>query len=626
MTRMFDPARWGIDEGYWDVSGNRHETPGHTIDRIFEAMGANRTEPPPSRAVTVRLDHPLPPVPRGRVVLEDGGDVAVEGPLPADLPTGYHWFEGGEGESFSLIVSPGRCPLPAGESWGFATQLYAARSEHSWGMGDLADLRRLVAWSSGLGAGLVVVNPLHATAPVLPQQPSPYFAGSRCFLNPLYIAVEEVPGASDVVAIERLGEGARRLNDGRLIDRDRVWSLKSEALQAIFAAALERGMPEEFTRFKDSCGQVLEEFATYCALSELLGARWPDWPEVYRHPAKPAVREFASSTEGSRRVAFHAWLQWLVDAQLGGAADAFPGGTVGLVADLAVGVDGSGADGWLFQDDFASGMSVGAPPDEFNTKGQNWGLTPFDPWRLRAGAYRPWIESLRSAMRHSGGIRVDHVMGLFRLYWVPSGCDPDEGAYVRYPHHDLLNILALEAHRAGAAVVGEDLGTVEDSVRADLSERDVLSYRLWWFEPQPPAAWPRKALGAVTTHDLPTIAGVFDGSDLEAQRRLGLEPNEESSQKLRENLLEKTGCDERADVAMVIERAYADLSRAPCLLLAASLEDAVAVPERPNIPGTIDEWPNWRMALPFSIEEIESHPLPAAIAKHLNRSAGGEET
>jgi 4-alpha-glucanotransferase len=258
-------------------------------------------------------------------------------------------------------------------------------------------------------------------------------------------------------------------------------------------------------------------------------------------------------------------------------------------------------------------------------------------------------------MRHSGAIRVDHVMGLFRLFWIPSGSEPSEGAYVRYPHHDLLNILALEAHRAGSAVVGEDLGTVEDSVRADLAERDVLSYRVWWFEPEPPEAWPRKALGAVTTHDLPTIAGVLDGSDLEAQRRLGLDPNEESSQKLRERLLERTRSDERADVEpvdvepvdvepvdvepidvepidvepidvepidveMVIERAYADLGRAPCVLLAASIEDALAVPERPNMPGTVDEWPNWRMALPFSIEEIESHRLPGAIARHLNRS------
>ncbi|HUE60947.1 MAG TPA: 4-alpha-glucanotransferase [Acidimicrobiales bacterium] len=618
---MFDPARWGVDEGYWDVSGNRHETPLYTIDKVFEAMGASGAEPPPPRAVTVRLDHPLPPVPRGRVLLEDAGEISVEGPLPHDLPAGYHWFEGEEGESFSLIVSPGRCPLPAAASWGFATQLYAARSRGSWGMGDLADLRRLVSWSSGLGAGLVVVNPLHATAPVLPQQPSPYFAGSRCFLNPLYIAVEQVPGASHVVAIERFGENGRRLNEARIIDRDRVWSLKSEALQAIFAAALERGLPEEFLRFRESRGEVLEQFASYGALSELLGARWTDWPEVYRHPASGAVREFASSTEGSRRVAFHAWLQWLIDVQLGAAARAFRGTSVGLVADLAVGVDVSGADGWLFQDDFASGMSVGAPPDEFNTKGQNWALTPFDPWRLRVGAYRPWIEALRAAMRHSGGIRVDHVMGLFRLFWIPSGSDPSEGAYVRYPHHDMLNILALEAERAGAAVVGEDLGTVEDSVRADLRERDVLSYRVWWFEPEPPEAWPRKALGAVTTHDLPTVAGVFDGSDLEAQRRLGLAPNEESSRKLRQRLLERTGCGERSDLATVIERAYADLSRAPCLLLSVSIEDAVAVPDRPNMPGTIDEWPNWRVALPFSLEEIESQPLPAAIAEHLNRGA-----
>jgi 4-alpha-glucanotransferase len=279
----------------------------------------------------------------------------------------------------------------------------------------------------------------------------------------------------------------------------------------------------------------------------------------------------------------------------------------------------------MFQDVFAQGMEIGAPPDEFNTKGQNWALLPFDPWRLRGCGYRPWIESLRASLRNSGGIRIDHVMGLFRLFWIPSGTEPPEGAYVRYPHHDLLNILALEAYRAGATVVGEDLGTVEDSARADLSERNVLSYRVWWFEREPPASWPRNALGTVTTHDLPTIAGVLDNSDLDAQRRLGLHPNEEASMQLRQHLLHRTASTEESDTASVIERAYQDLSRAPCVLLAAGLEDALAVSERPNMPGTLSEWPNWRIALPFFLDEIETQSLPAAIAVYLNRNGKPSE-
>jgi 4-alpha-glucanotransferase len=622
---MLDATPWGIDNGYWDVSGNWRTTPEATIEKVLEAMGADGGEPPDARVVTVRLDHPLPAVPRGRVFLEDGGEIAVDGPLPHELPPGYQRFEGEGGESFSLIVSPGRCPLPSRKSWGFASQLYATRSAGSWGIGDLSDLRRFSGWSSELGAGLVVVNPLHATAPVVPQEPSPYFAGSRCFLNPLYLAVEEVPGASQVADVEALGAEARKLNDQRFIDRDRVWTIKAQALWALFASWRERGLPEDFVGFRRSRGQVLEDFAIYSALSEIHGARWVEWPEQYRHPAGHAIKAFASSPEGGSRITFHAWLQWLLDLQLAAAARAFPSDGLGVIADLAVGVDGAGADGWLFQDEFAAGMSVGAPPDEFNTLGQNWALLPFDPWRLRSGGYRPWVEALRAAMRHAGGIRIDHVMGLFRLFWIPSGTEPGAGAYVRYPHHDLLNILALEAHRADASVIGEDLGTVEDAVREDLGGRDVLSYRVWWFEPEPPGAWPKKALGAVTTHDLPTIAGVFDDSDFEAQKRIGMNPNEESSRKLRERLLERTACEPDNDTETVIERVYADLSGAPCLLLAASLEDALAVRERPNMPGTVDDWPNWRVALPFSLEEIETHRLPRAIARHLNRGLNFDE-
>ncbi|HEX6392299.1 MAG TPA: 4-alpha-glucanotransferase [Acidimicrobiales bacterium] len=622
---MTDATGWGVDNGYWDVAGTWHTTTDVTKGKILEAMGADVAEPPRPGAVTVRLDHPLPTFPRGLVSIEGGGEIAVDGPLPRDLPAGYHRFEAEEGESFSLIVSPGRCPLPVVESWGFAVQLYATRSNSSWGMGDLADLRNLASWSSKLGAGLAVVNPLHATAPVVPQEPSPYFAGSRCFMNPLYLAVEEVPGAAQVLDVEQLAAEGRRLNDHRLIDRDSIWAVKSRALQAVFDLSSERGLPDEFDRYRRSRGLALENFSTYAALSEAHGARWVDWPSDYRHPESTATKEFASSREGLTRTTFHAWLQWLLDVQLQGAAGAFPSDAVGLVADLAVGVDGTGADGWIFQDEFASGMTIGAPPDEFNTMGQNWALLPFDPWRLRSSGYGPWIESLRASMRHAGGIRIDHVMGLFRLFWIPAGSEPAAGAYVRYPHHDLLNILALEAERAGAAVVGEDLGTVEDAVRADLKERDVLSYRVWWFEPERPDAWPRKALGAVTTHDLPTIAGIYGGSDLEAQKRLGLNPNEDASEKLRERLLERTGSAEETDVATVIERAYADLSNAPCLLLAASMEDALAVADRPNMPGTVDEWPNWRVALPFSIEEIQVHPLPKAVARSLNRGGRSGE-
>jgi len=310
-------------------------------------------------------------------------------------------------------------------------------------------------------------------------------------------------------------------------------------------------------------------------------------------------------------------LLWIADVQLE-EAGRFGEEAVGVVQDLAVGIDRAGADGWIWQDVFALGMDVGAPPDEFNTRGQNWGLPPLDPWRLRACGYSPWVESLRGCLRHAGGIRIDHVMGLFRLYWIPFGSEPAAGAYVRYRDDEMLDILALEAQRAGAVVVGEDLGTVEDHVRAALYERDVLSYRVWWFEGERTPAWPEKALGAVTTHDLPTVAGVLDGSDLEAQKSLGMNPNEQSAQGIRWRLLDWTGSHEGDDPAEVIGRAYSDLAEAPCVLLTVSLEDALAVSDRPNMPGTLDEWPNWKRALPVPLEQLAELGLPRAIASRLD--------
>jgi 4-alpha-glucanotransferase len=284
-----------------------------------------------------------------------------------------------------------------------------------------------------------------------------------------------------------------------------------------------------------------------------------------------------------------------------------------------VGVDPAGADAWLWQDVLASGMSAGAPPDEFNTQGQNWGLPPFDPWRLRAAAYEPFVDTVRAAVRHGGAVRIDHVMGLFRLFWVPEGASPRDGTYVKYPAHDLLDILALESHRTGAFVVGEDLGTVEDEVRDELGARNVLSYRLLWFESASPSEWPVQALAAVTTPDLPTVAGLWSGSDLEAQRALDLSPNDEATAAQRALLQKLAGGAEDAPVDDVIQAAYQTLAETPCLLLSATLDDALAVEERPNMPGTVDEWPNWSIALPAPLEEIERDRRVTRVAEPLQR-------
>ena len=611
MTEGTDPRRWGVAPGFHDVAGVWREAPPETIRAILESMGAGPGDPPPPRAVTVRTDHPLPDLGPGRIRFEDGAVLDTGGGLPAGMPPGYHMFEPAGAPAHPLIVSPGRVPCPAGRQWGFASQLYATRSARSWGIGDLADLAELGSWAARLGAGFTLVNPLHAATPSRPLQPSPYYPGSRCFLNPLYIAVEGIDGAGETAGIGALGAAGRALNSDRRIDRERVWELKSEALEALFGAFRGHG---DFDRYRRERGRPLEDFAAFCALSERHGTLWRDWPAELRRPGGPGVERFALSREGAARVAYHCWLQWVLDRQAA-QADA----RLGLVADLAVGVDPSGPDSWIWQDSFSEAMSVGAPPDEFNTLGQDWGLPPFDPWRLRSGGYAPWIEALRAGMAHGSGLRVDHVMGLFRLYWIPSGLDARRGAYVHYPHHDMLNILALEAHRAGAYVVGEDLGTVQDEVRRDLAERRVLSYRVWWFEDREPPAWPEAAMGAVTTHDLPTVAGVLTGADLEAQRRIGMEPNEESSAGLLRKLHERAGAGGGRDPEEVIAGVYADLGRAPCMLLVASLEDVLAVEERPNMPGTTDAWPNWSIALPMALEDLEGAPQAARIAAELRR-------
>lgn len=608
MTEQIDPRRWGVAAGYHDVGGAWREVPTRTVEAILESMAATPGDPPEPVLVTVRTDHVLPDIGPGLVRLEDGGEMLVDGRLPQTIPLGYHQFEPAGGAPHPLVVSPGRIPCPAQPSWGFAAQLYATRSAGSWGMGDLADLRKLCDWSAGLGAGFVLVNPLHAATPARPIQASPYYPGSRCFMDPLYIAVEEIDGADRVPGLDRVAAAGRALNAERRIDRDRVWDLKEEALDGIFATF---GGHPEFDRYRRQKGRSLETFAAFCALAERYGSTWREWPAELRHPARSGVAAFARSEEGVSRIAYHSWLQWILDRQMAGADRA-----LGLVTDLAVGVDPSGPDSWAWQDSFPEGMRVGAPPDEFNTLGQDWGLPPFDPWRLRRQGYAPWVEALRGGLAHGAGLRIDHVMGLFRLFWIPAGLGARDGAYVSYPHHDLLNILALEADRAGAYVVGEDLGTVEDEVRRDLSERGALSYRVWWFEPAQPGDWPESAMGAVTTHDLPTVAGVLSGSDLEAQRRIGMEPNEESSAGLLQKLHDRAG-DGRPEE--VISRVYQDLASAPCLLLVASLDDVLEVEERPNMPGTTDAWPNWSLALPAPLEDLEKAPLAGQVASHLGR-------
>jgi 4-alpha-glucanotransferase len=617
MALETDTDRFGIVAGYRDATGTEHQTSDQTRAALRAAMHADpRAEAPDddgSRAVRVLVpgaDRSLP----GRVdlVLEDGTLRPCDGELPADLPFGYHRMYPSWGGESLLIVSPGRCWLPDDlRTWGFAAQVYATRSRQSWGIGDLGDLARLGRFARGLGAGVLMINPLTAPTPVPPIEPSPYYPSSRRFMNPLYLRVEEVPGWQDLDAgfRERVGQAGRALNNTRRIERDAIFQLKMEALEAIFAAF--RG-ETGFDWYRGGQGQALIDFATYCAIAETQGKDWRAWPAPLRRPNSPDVATFRA--ENGRRIEFHAWLQWRLDSQVTRAAE-----TIGLVNDLPIGLDVAGADAWCWQDLMARDVSVGAPPDEFNLAGQDWGLTPFVPHRLRAARYQPFIETIRAMIRHAGGLRIDHVMGLFRLFWVPRALGTKGGSYVRTRADELMAIVALESHRAKAFVVGEDLGTVEPGVREKLADYRMLSYRLLYFEPQDPPAFPELALSSVTTHDLPTIAGLWTGYDLAAQKEIGFEPNESGTKALRDKLRRLGDLKDDAPVENAIEATYRALARAPSRVLLATLDDAIAVPERPNLPGTVTQWPNWSLSLPMTLEDLERQELPARIARALER-------
>ncbi|MDQ2941987.1 MAG: 4-alpha-glucanotransferase [Chloroflexota bacterium] len=604
---MTGPLTRGVDASYTDAYGLRHEIHPQVQAAVLEAMRAGAEAPRDEPVVVGRPGSQLAVA--GELTLEDGSQLGTIDRLPHDLPFGYHRLLHGDAETL-LIVGPGRCHLPDRlRAWGWAAQLYATRSMASWGIGDLADLARLAAWSRDVGADYVVVNPLLAPGPALPQEASPYFPSTRRFRSPLYLRLEDVPGAS-AVDLGALSGEARGLNAGRIIDRDRVYSLKLAALEAIWEAHPPLG---GLDAYRAQQGAALREWALFSALAERHGAAWRLWPEPYRRTDSPVVARFAA--ERRDRVAFHEWLQWLIDVQLQRASAT----GAALVHDVPIGFDPNGADAWAWQELLADGASMGVPPDRFNGAGQDWGLPPFIPERLRRARYRPFIETLRASLRHAGGLRIDHVLGLFRQWWVPHGNEPTAGAYVRYPAGELLEIVALESARAGALVIGEDLGTVEPGVRRELRRRRLLSSRLVYFERRPAASYPRLALAAVGTHDLPTVAGAWLGTDLEDQLQAGLVPDTAGMAALRHRLARAAHSLSDGGPGEVIERVHAALAASPSLLVTATLEDALAVEERVNNPRTVRERPNWSIALPRPLEDLTAEPFVLRLARAMRR-------
>ncbi|HYN63838.1 MAG TPA: 4-alpha-glucanotransferase, partial [Candidatus Limnocylindrales bacterium] len=435
----------------------------------------------------------------------------------------------------------------------------------------------------------------------------------------LYLSLEEVPAYAALAAeLAPHAREARALNARPAIVRARVQTIKLAALERMWRALTASGRRDvELAEFMAAQGKPLRQWCVFAALSEELGPGWTQWPAGLRDPDGAAVGHAAERM--ADRVDFHAWLQLLLDRQLAAASRATP-----LIGDLPVGFDPGGFDAWAWQAMLAP-ASIGAPPDVFNPAGQRWGLPPFAPHRLRAAGYRPFVETIRANLAHSGGLRIDHVLGLFRQWWVPEGANPADGAYVRQPTQELLAVLAIESHRAGAVVIGEDLGTVAPGVRRRLASANVLSTRLGFFERRPPARWPRRSVAAMTTHDLPTIAGAWTGEDLEDQAQAGIVPDARALARLRARLSALAGVSDGTPVPEVVLRAHAALSAAPSALALATLEDALLERRRPNLPGTgRAQRDNWSRALPATLERMEQDPFVQQLARTMGSGPGGE--
>lgn len=624
---------YGVATAYVDWSGSWRDVAPESVRAVLDALGVDcATDLDVAASLVVARERPwtevVPPVvvirqsaastvtvvageaPQAWVVTEDGSRVEVGPPAEAvrrdglaqwtvplpSLPLGYHRLHLAGGEQGALIVAPDRAPLPAGRVWGWQVQLYAVESEQSWGLGDYADLRLLADAAAADGAGVLLVNPVHAETPVLPLEDSPYSPSSRLFRSALHLRLSDCPEWDASLT-------ALRPEPTELVDRQAVWAAKLAALTQMWP----RHRAAALAAFRQERGEPLERFGEFCALAEVHGRDWRTWPDAV--VADP------------ERVAFWCWVQLLVDEQLIGlGADL----SIGVLHDLAVGVDPGGADAWAMQDVLVDAAHIGAPPDALAQLGQNWGLPPWHPGRLREAAYTPFRDLVRGVLRHAGGVRIDHVLGLSRLWWVPAGRPSSEGTYVRYDLDALLGILALEATRAGAIVVGEDLGTVEPAVRTALEDRDLLGCEVLWFAQTedgwflPPSHWREQAAASVTTHDLPTIAGWASGEALALRIDLGqiarsveLEQQQVAHERsMLLAMLQHQGLLDE-DLCLSLHRA---LVASPCKVVLASYADAVGDLRQPNLPGTVTEYPNWRLRLAdgagqvVSLEQLLAHP------------------
>ena len=595
----------------------------------------------------------------GRVRTQGRTRVAQLPVAPEELGVGYHELTlrlsgaGDAGEhSQRLIVVPDACPDPARllggrRVFGVIANLYALRSARNWGAGDFTDLRHLVEWAAEQGAAFVGVNPLHALRNA-GMDVSPYSPVSRLFRNPIYVDVEAVPElAESPEARERLTAtptvaALGRLRGADLVDYEGVMAAKREvlgALHAAFSRAHGSGRSVrggDYRAWRERQGDMLENFATWCAIDETLRAErgtqapgtWREWPEGLRDPASADVRAFRQ--RHAERVDFHRWLQFELDRQLGAAAERGRGMgmPVGLYQDLAIGTSDSGSDTWAFPGLFLDGVSIGAPPDPLAAQGQNWGLPPLHPQRLAEQGYAYWTRLVGSAFRHAGALRIDHVIGLFQQFWIPRGMTGERGAYVRFPSEDLLGIIALEAERAGAIVVGEDLGTVPPEVGPALERWSVLSSKVLYFERgakgsfRPAREYARTALTTANTHDMASLAGFWTERDVELREQVGelrgraataARRSRDVDREALADLLAEEGLlpesEEPLGHAALRAAVHAFLRRTPSWLVGLALDDLLGETEPVNLPGVHpDKYPMWRVRQTAPVERLREDP------------------
>ena len=590
--------------------------------------------------------------------------------VPAELPLGYHRLAFGDEETpasagtMRLIVAPERCYLPpalarGGRIWGLSAQLYSLRRAGNWGIGDFTDLATAVDITADLGADILGLNPVHALFLDRPEWASPYSPSSRQFLNPLYIDVEAVPEfASCPEARTLVRHAAEKLNawrDQSYVNYGEIAPFKQKVLYALYQwlvgpeheSAL-AGRRAAFQRFCEAEGVPLVRFALFNVLTETFAdIPWQQWPACYRRPDTPECRAFAE--EHAARIEFYMYLQWIADEQLAAAkarADE-SGMAVGLYIDLAVGAAREGSDAWANPDVIVQQAKVGCPPDPFNMMGQDWSIPPFHPHLLRELAYEPFISMLRANMRHAGALRIDHVMGLLHLFWIPADEPPARGAYVQYPFEDLLALVALESQRERCLVVGEDLGTVPEGFRERMAAADVLSYRVLYFERtgerfRPPHEYPALALACVTTHDLATLWGYWRGADIALKDELSQYPSEQALDDERnarvherhlllralatEGLLPASRDPNNVDGlpmdANLAAALHAFLARSPAQILLVQIDDVMEEHEQINLPGTNEERPNWRRKLSQPLEALPRMPTIRTLEPVLRQREG----